>query len=275
MILQRTVPQWDRIEFPVALRPVLTKTGEGKLKGIPGTQCVYREDTGQVLDIVSSRYRLLPHGDVFRPLDEIVRNQMPYDLEGVRTRVGLDGGYAAVEWEFDHEVQVREDDAVRLCVIATNSMNRSAALRLELSARRLLCSNGLRGPGPDFSTQWKHHVDELSFGDVERWLEEIPARVAPMFDVWKEWTERRVFVQRLEEFLETDSRASHLIGKSARSRIMGRLPDEGTASLWEAYNALTWYASHGVRTRKPANHAIRQEDVQSLALKFADTVEMN
>lgn len=271
------MPDWTQLEFPVSLRPIDVILEEDSMP-IPRTRAVYREDKGLVLDIVSTRYKLVPHGEIFRPLHALVE-QLPHPLAQVRTVTGDHGGYALVEWVLDHEVEVVPGDTVALALLARNSVNRSSALKIELTARRLLCSNGMRGPGPEFVRSWKHFTS-LVQGEVLEDLKGLLARAPDMMDRWRSWTQRKLYPQRFETWLQQDSQAKQVIGERAREEIVSRLMRSSsggtpTVSLWDCYNTLTEHATHHLNIQNPQLLPARQDAVHQVALKFARWISRN
>lgn len=273
-------PEWDILEFPVGLKEVSATVGEenDELLQIPNTRAIFREDTRQILDLVSNRYRLIPHGEIFRPLDRIVR-KLPFAVTECSTRLGKGGGYASVEWEFDREVEVVPGDIVSLSLFAKNSLDRSAKLQFELAARRLICSNGMRGPGPAFKRSWRHRRS-LDEEKALAWVSQLFERVPKALEHWQAWTTKRIYPSRLGEFLEKDPVAISVVGKKARERIIERatqlrIPRTAHVTLWNAYNCLTEHATHHVQTRKKGLHALRVEEVHGIALRFVQSVSKN
>lgn len=277
-------PDWELLEFPVSLRDVETlvpeKGGEDEaLSGlrVPNTKAIFREDSRTVLDLVSNKYKLIPHGEIFRPLDQAIR-KLPFEVTDVTTRVGQMGGYASIEWKFDRQVEVQPGDKVDLSLIAKNSMNRSAKLQFELAAYRLLCSNGMRGPGPSFRKSWRHRRS-LDEDFAIAWVSRLFDRVPDALDEWQRWVGKKIYVHRLQSFLEDDRAATSYIGKKAREAILERATEARGRSphitVWDAYNCLTEYATHHVRTRKPGLLALRIEEIHSLALRFARSASKN
>jgi len=273
----QTEPQWDLLTFPVSLREVRTEY-DGKLHLLPHIRSVYREDTREVLDLVSNRYRLVPHPEIFRPLHDQVLPHLPFPVKSVRTSVGRGGGLAQVEWVFSHEVEVQPGDRVALSLLVRNSLDRSARLRLELAARRLICSNGMRGPGPSFIRAWTHLKGALNPATVLEWAQGLMTRSPEAVNEWQAWTRIRLFPYRLETFLREDSQASQLVGQKAREGVLSRLKGHAVdykVTLWDAYNVLTEYATHRVRVRKRDLLLVRQEEIHRLAQRFVNSVTSN
>ncbi len=267
-------PQYEILDFPVALRPV-DVIFNGKPIRQEKVQSVFRGDSKESIDLVSDRYVLIPHGEIFRTLQELVE-LLPYGCEGVETRLGDRGGYASVEWTFDEKIEVLPGDFVQLTLLGKNSIDRSSALSLELAARRLLCTNGMRGPGPEFKYTWKHREGLIGNNDsLFPGMKDVIERGAQMAKVWREWTEQQINLSEFKLFLEDEGRV--LIGKASREKIIDRISwdREGETSLWVGYNALTEHASHHVSTRRNDLLPIRQEQIHQLALRFAEQISLN
>lgn len=271
-------PNWGLLTFPVSLRPMYLLGVHGESRPLDTKRAVLREDTGQALAFVSKGYKLIPHPQIFRALHDMIEERLPYPVANVDTKVGLGGGYASVEWTLDHKVEVAKGDLVALSLLAKNSLDTNMHLSVELSAQRLICSNGLRGPGPRFRQAWKHYA-HLDPADALEKIQALLDRGPEMVDRWKEWTKIKVFPTTLEDWLKKDTAAADLIGIKARAAMFERMRIRGELgrkiTLWEAYNGLTELATHHAKTRKSGLLALRQEQLQQVALRFAESISKN
>ena len=276
MAIKLASPRFAKLDFPVALKPVQT-LHEGRGITTPGVRSVFREDSHKVLDFVSDRYVLVPHGEVFRTLDSIAQDLPGLPIDEVTTTVGAEGGYARVEWLFRKKIQVRKGDIVTLSLIGQNSINRSSAVKVSLAARRLICTNGLRAPGPEFAESWKHVAGLLINENFAQAIRSLVKRGTPMAELWQEWTRIQIPREDFNKFVYEDSRMTGLLGQKARDQIFGsvRWREGGSASLWQLYNSMTEHASHRIRTNKADLYPIRQDQVHALAVRWAREVSAN
>lgn len=263
---------WDAIGFPVSLGPVRTTfkpTGEKMRKSvlIPTQKAVVREDTGDILQVVSNRYQLVPHRTVFEPLAQAV-DDLGIKVKETTTAVGLNGGYARVEWRLDEQASIRDGDTLDIKLIARNSIDRSSRLAIELGAFRLVCSNGLV-VGHGFRHSWMHFQSLSVEAAVSAFTELLQNGGPQMVQNWKNWAEVPTTLEFLEEWLKESPRRRQLVSQAGRRLVLERFEKAKQPTVWDAYNALTWYATHKLSSRNPQRLEVRRERLGQLAAKFA------
>lgn len=237
--------------FPVSSRPV-------DLRGYrnPGFQALCREDTGRILAIHGPGYRLLEHGELLDAIEGVIADSR-LNLEGRTTtvRVSHHGARMYAETEFPAEqVMVQGDDPVCLRVIVVNSYDGSSAVRLLVGAFRLVCSNGMI-IGEKYMDHRFRHTRSLETGRFAAALHEGIGDYREATRLWRawagtplDWHGARALLEDVTEFSE--KRRDEILDEFGPSGGIG------ATTLWDFYNALTHWATHGEIARgNPGNRA--------------------
>jgi uncharacterized protein DUF932 len=254
------------LDFPVTLEPIFTTGADGEATvEIPNRKALIRSDTHQVLNVVSDRYKLIPHATLFSPVADAL-DALSLSVEREVVETGMDGAYARMMWVFgDLEMEVRKGDPIRLALIARNSYNYEAKFDLSVGAFRLVCENGLMVPvgGAAYGMKRKHvgaFSVEAAIGEVQTYMSQTPDMIA----AWKRW----VKVDCSSEMLEAVLKNQTLIGKKASEQVLEYYGTQ-KQTVWDAYNALTWYATHNVN--EGGRSPLTQDAIQRFATNFAVT----
>jgi len=269
-------PAWELIDFPVAKRDLYFAEGRNRYP-IPERKAVVRQDDGTVLQIVSADYKLVPHKQAFEPIAEAIHAcGMP--VSKVETNVGNDGGYARVLWTMDLNTKVQPrrrslpgfnggkaqvGDVVALQVVARNAMNYNADYSVSFGAERLVCENGMVVFIKAGRIGGKHFAS-LSVADI---IAELNAhlqdtdRAFPMLTRWQQWAGVQLEVPMLTQWLAKKANPK-VVSKEAAETIVDYYKVRDN-TLWEGYNAITWYATHKVPVSRK-RQAGRMVTVQEL-----------
>lgn len=263
---------FKELDFPVQLVDIPHPTKSGSI--IPGRKAIIRPDTDDVLNIVSRRYQLVSHQDVFSAMSEAVA-KVGVGVTDVAIRVGDNGGSARAIWTLDRSIKVSGNgvgDVVNWQIVGQNSYNYTSMVGLGLGGLRLVCTNGMRAFRL-MKQNRKRHVPSLS---VPKLIEEI-MEVLSLSEVverhWRRWNEIEYLPPRLSTWL-TDRQ--EVVSKKGREEVIDyfqtqphRLGANPRYTGWEAINSLTWFASHRVRTRSEQRVLVAEEMIYALAEEFA------
>jgi hypothetical protein len=259
------------VSFPVDLMDIAHPTKMGK---IPNRKAIVRTDTDEVLNIVSNRYPLVRHIDVFGKMEEAI-HLLGLPVMRRQVQSAYSGGYAKVVWTLDRTMEVYGhgiDDKLKVNITARNSYNYSSLVGLEFGTYRLICSNGA-SVGQLIASARKRHVPSLNVsvlvGEIAQMVS-LSEEVATRYRAWAniEYTRER-FIQWLEK--KPLSRE----GRQAVTDYFTTQPDRARVGAapaytgWEAYNSLTWFATHRVRSRNSDTLLVASERVQDLAQAFS------
>lgn len=273
-----TTINYDALDFPVRLHKMRTVPPAGPVPAgavdikVPSRRAVVREDTGRVLGVVSNQYALTPHRRVFEPLEAALVAEAP-PIRECETRVSRHGAYAKVVWTFDEMMEVGgdPDDRVRLRLEATNSLDRTALLGVALGAYRLICSNGLT-VGTGYRETWQHRGD-LQPGNAADVVRGLLLRGSDLVHQWSTWREIAYPYSALDQWLAAPG-PSQTIGERDRTIVVAYFSDR-SPNLWEAYNAITWFATHRAKSRSAETAETRRDAVWDLALRLVSDVSPN
>lgn len=261
---------FEDLDFPVALEDF--KTMDDKV--VEGRKLVRRTDSGEVLNVVSNKYQLVPHIDVFQKTQEAV-NQLGVKVLHTAVQVGSRGSYARVIWTLDQEMIVENGNAadkVKARIVARNSYNYSALLGLGVGVLRQICTNGAMGWGP---VNQKRHVPSLSVPMLMQMMMTQLSGMEKMHKDMNRWNKIDVSPEGFSKWL---AKRPDVISKKARQEIIDyytiqpdrlKVGESVHHSGWEAYNALTWFATHRVKTRSLDRALIAEEMILQVANQFA------
>ena len=250
----RTVEE-GAADFPVALRPLYHRVN-GSLAAVPGRRAVIREDTGEALGVVSSRYTLVPHGKLLSMADEATRH---LDVGEVPRGVYVDRNGARLRalYKFTTLAQgVTPDDAVCPCLKIQNTYDGTSRITVHIGAFRFVCTNLAVGGGGAFAGGFMAvHQGEIPIEDVAKQLAGYLGRFGEILGLYRSWRERPLDREALGQILEP-------LPKRVADSIRQRVEAEKDESVYAAYNAATRCATHEMRSAASAfrvlNHLNRQ-----------------
>jgi hypothetical protein len=170
--------QLDKVLFPVEVHPVFVsiKTGAGERRlPVPEKKAIINRESGRVLGVVSSGYRLVSNREALDLADECCRTVFPETKPGeweVRaTDAPATGGHCFIDLAhnsttLDFTFVPAEDrpDAFGPFIRVTNSYNSLRALSFDIGFYRKVCSNGLILPKSIIRFKFTHLQREIGRG---------------------------------------------------------------------------------------------------------------
>lgn len=169
----------ERPDFFNPVEAPLTAEFGGEQVEVPGKKAIIRDDTGQVVSVVGSNYKVIKNADVFSQFDGALADS-GIDLTGAYKTVHLCAGGAQTVLGYSFPAYARDisnrevGDTVRLSVTALNSYNGYSLFEARFSQERLACKNSMVGC-TDISYFAGKHTANLM---VEHAVEKIKAGVA-------------------------------------------------------------------------------------------------
>ncbi len=248
------------LDYEVQMTPMSTCDG----LPVPGRKAVVRQDTRQVLGVVSDRYVPVQNRQAFGFLDAVVaEGSLRYHTAGAL-------GQGERVWllaKLPESIRVKNgNDLVDKYLLLSNAHDGSAALRVLFSPVRVVCANTLslahrRGTGEGISIMHK--------GDLQAKIcqaQEVLGLAQHFFDA-------AAVIDRLAGYSPTSAQLSVYFqdlypdpeegkdnGRAVKARAdLQRLFEEGIGhdqpdvkgTAWAAYNAVTEYVDH----RRPGRGA--------------------
>ena len=243
--LNQTIARGHPADFPVALAPLQYSAGTA-LAPVPHRLAVVREDTGAVLGVVSDRYTLVPHQ---RILDLVQEAIAPLDLEPVPRGVYVDrqGARMRAIFKFPALAQpVVQGDDICPCLKIRNTYDGTSRISIHIGAFRFVCTNLAVGGGGIFAGGFMSvHAGEIPIEDVGRQLRSYLSGFDAILDLYRHWSRRRLEDNSLEELLASMPR------RPARA-ISDAVTQKPERTVYDAYNAATFYATHETRSYRSA-----------------------
>lgn len=232
-------------DFPVGLQPVFQESDAG-YRPVARRRAVVREDTGQVIAVVSDRYRLIPHREI---LDTVEAALAPLDVGPVPRGVYVDRQGARMRAVFKFPalaLPVRQGDEICPCLKIQNSYDGTSRITVHIGAFRFVCTNLAVGGGGAFAGGFMSvHAGEIPLeavaSQLAAYLEGFEAIVA----LYAAWAGMPLEPEPVREILAT-------LPDRARKALTGAVAAPEVRTVWDGYNAATHYATHETRSVRTA-----------------------
>ncbi len=232
-------------DFPVALRPVYHRPN-GSYDTIPRRQAVVREDTGQVLAVVSDRYALVPHQRILELVEQAIT---PLDVGPVPRGIYVDKQGARMRALFKFPAlakPVLAGDQLCPCLKIQNTYDASARITIHIGAFRFVCTNLAVGGGGVFAGGFMAvHAGEVPIVEVTKQLTSYLEGFEKIVSLYRQWAMTPAAPETLDRVLGA-------LPKRVETALRAELPSTRPIMIWEAYNHATQFATHQMRSYRPA-----------------------
>lgn len=262
----------NTFEFPVELQTILTINPVSIENGgsddvIRGRKAVVRQDTGDVLGIVSDKYQLLEHKDVIQGFREALK-----DIEhSEKITMKKNGAQMFAEYRLSSiQVEVKPNDIVGLRLIVKNSYDGSNSLQIILGAFRLVCSNGMI-IGKRFFTYSQRHIGSETGIKVEK----LSANISKMTEQFKDTLPSFQEMSRQQVVTEKDQMFDTKLVKLPQYLLDSALivyEQSDDRTRWGYYNALTSAITHDIKTKGDEVNPQAQISYGKVAFEVSQTV---
>lgn len=258
--------------FPVEMQPVFDQHGEQ----IPGSKCVMRTDTNEVLGVHGSRYQMVSHDTVVNSImDAVVEADISRDYE-MKTSI-IDGG-RKLRGEIlfrDLTVQPAVGDFVQFRVSFFNSYDGMWSFSQAADGLRLWCLNGCTTPMGTARSVFKHTVSINVEGSASKITNGLEFFMNSK-ETWQEWMSVQVSDMTAEAFFKATVAKSasrqQLVTKTNEKQLenlLGIWSNEKKqlgGNKWALYNALTYWSSHTSDLKNPEVARRNREDAIAKAM---------
>lgn len=245
-------------DFDISLKPIgyLKESsdviGEGDFyEPIENRFAIVRQDTGKVLSVVSDRYTVVEHRNVLT----VVRNAFQHlDVGPTPSGIFVDRGgarmralfkFPALAQRLNHEYVV---DTLCPCIKIVNTYDGTSRVIIHIGAFRFVCTNLAVGGGGSFASGFMSiHAGQIPLELVEKQAAEYLTSFDRIIETYRRWIETDAQTDEIAEALS-------LAPKTHRQEMLYAMPNRGNdhASVYEAYNVATDYATHRLRTANSA-----------------------
>jgi len=223
--------------FDVVEEKIKTVSG----KEVSGKKAIVRVDTGEVLGVVSDKYKLVRHQEVLSSMEQVFK-----ELAMGEPSISLckRGAVMFAKFLTPKTWEPKEGDIVRFGLQVFNSYNGSLPVGVILIALRLKCSNGMTVPETMTRFMIKHY-DSLSLGDIRRKSEDVLGKIDVVVKRWGGWSQVKVDEQKVRDFLVS------LFGRRSSEDLYRKYLElkEGD-TVWDFYQFLSYWSSNLKKTRK-------------------------
>jgi hypothetical protein len=243
--INRTVVRGNPADFPVTLQPVFLNGPTGP-RPIPARRAIVREDTGEAIAVVSDRYKVVPHS---RILDLVEQAIGPLDLSPVPRGIYVDHCGARMRAVFKFPSLARPvvgQDEICPCLQVRNTYDGTSRIALHIGAFRFVCTNLAVGGGGVFAGGFMSiHAGEIPIEAMGNQLADYLMGFDRIVELYRRWHEYRVDYAILKPVLDQALKGRFT---EFRDQVLNATP----MSAFEAYNMLTDFATHRMRSARSA-----------------------
>ena len=239
----------DNIFFPVSLQEFTVDYTAENGWVEPATahdfRAVVREDTGHVMKVHGSDYKLVRNEDLVIGFEDNLR-RTSLDFGGMYTRTALldDGGAFVKSYHFPQEtIEVRKGDITELVIKLKGSYNGRWSTSFEQGANRLICTNGMVSFGL-FTKAFGRHTKNFEVGNFVDKLTVSAEIFMDNAEIWQHWAKKRVTVGQVDELLKTLELPERFTEDMVQ-QFRVECAEANHQTVWELFNALTNWSSHG------------------------------
>jgi len=238
---------WSVEQWPLVARR------DGVDREVPGRFANVRADTGAVLGVVSTSYRIFQNKSAFDFFDQIVQERLAiYETAGALK----EGRHIWMLARLPKTIRAAGDDEIRPYVLLANSHDGTRALRMIPTTVRVVCANTLnlalgRAAATEGLTIYHNESLEQRVKDARDKLGIITQRVDEFESQVQALARRPMSRDELTTYFTTlvADRAADT-QKRMLATFVANLDDETNSlpgikgSIWQAYNAVSQWADH-------------------------------
>jgi len=240
-----TTVRGNVVDFPVVLRPIF-HSQNGDFEEVPNRMAVIRQDSSQVLGVVSNRYRLIPHQNI---LDAVQSALTSLDVGLVPHGIYMDRGGARMRALFKFPslaLPVLNGDNICPCLKIQNTYDGTSRITVHIGGFRFVCTNLAVGGGGVFAGGFMSvHAGEIPLDEVSAQLRTYLSGFDVVVSQYRFWVEKELLSPDLENILES-------FPKRPAEAIRKEISGIGAVTVYDAYNSATRYATHRMRTYRTA-----------------------
>jgi hypothetical protein len=243
--LNQDVTRGHPADFPVILRPIHQAINDA-FPEIPKRRAVVREDTGQVLALVSDRYALVPHQRILELVEDAIT---PLDCGPVPRGIYVDKQGARMRALFKFPTLAQPalgNDSLCPCLRIQNTYDGSSRIAIHIGAFRFVCTNLAVGGGGVFAGGFVAvHAGEVPITEVTKQLTGYLEGFEQIVELYRRWAVTDAAPETLERLLGT-------LPKRPGTALRQELASSPADTVWDAYNRATHYATHRMRSYRTA-----------------------
>ena len=196
--MERTAKSIDinKAFFPVEEMPISFNNRAGYQRPISGYKAIVERDTGRVLSVVSSKYRLVLNREAYELADYVVRaifeGKTLADFECFNILMPKTKGSCRIDLIIPNNFNRlfgAERESWTPFVRISNSYNRTMVLKYEIGFCRWICLNGMifGQTGITFSIT---HYGSITHKEIDKLIEKAKRQIGDIGSLWKAFEEK-------------------------------------------------------------------------------------
>jgi len=224
--------------FNVEEEKIITESG----KSVVGKKAIVRQDTGEILGVVSDKYKLVKHQELLNAMHSVIEG---LGVEDQQLHLCKRGAVMFLKFYVPNLIwEPKVGDTVRFGLQVFNSYDCSLPVGVLLIGEVLRCSNGMSAPETMTSFFLKHYGN-LDLGEVRRKANDVLYKVDKVKAKWDGYRKEEVTEEKVKKFLNA-SYGSRLREKMFNTYMETR---EGN-TVWDLYQVLMYHSTHSLKARK-------------------------
>jgi len=251
--LNETIRRGNPADFRVSLRAIAYQGDTLGWCGTPDRYAVVRNDNDMALSIVSDRYTVVEHQDILDAVQSAIFN---LGMNRVPSGVFVDRGGARMRalYKFPYLSRVicrAQSDAICPCIKIENTYDGSSRVSVHIGAFRFVCTNLAVGGGGVFAGGFMSiHVGKIDVKEVGQQLQNYLSGFEQIVETYRRWFNQSLLFWDDLAGCDTLSLSLDAVPKKHKEAIIKRVPTKAT--VYDAFNAATDYATHQCRTARVA-----------------------
>lgn len=161
---------------------------------------VVREDTGEVLDIVSDHYEGVTHDVVVDSVKDNILPQLGWNVIKENLCMWMNGGIMFYSMQTENAYQIDNNTTLYATINAVNSHNRYTKAGVHITLQDQNGTNYLPTAGSKSVYTYEsmlHRKSTLNILQLHRLIDNIPALIDTTVSSWRDWTTQHVTFNRL------------------------------------------------------------------------------
>lgn len=256
-------------------REVLIREKDSKEEPIEADRykAIWNKNKGKLSCVSSDKYKMVQHNEVFNPIVDALLD-VGIKCTG-RIREFHEGDVAIMELRFeDPKYKIKDDskEGVQMGIRITSGYNLWTAIKFELWAFRLICTNGMRlwkvveGIGTK-----RNHIGQIDIPQMARMFIKQVAQHSPQLqklidEAILDTTEWKIAEKLFEVMIKTDKYRAILMAEI-------RKLDKDTVTRYDLYNILTRLASDSKRSLRESAEDYLQAKAQEVLTQPLEVLE--
>ena len=245
---------WD---FPVTMRNVYFQDATNNFKHIQKRMATIREDTNEILGVVSQKYKIIHNKEFAERADEMVGKELiefgtPTVINRIidngarfeRKYIFKDVNYKIVENCFEDN---KTPDTSNPVILFKNSYDGSWSYLIEYGVFRVSCSNGLI-IGKSMFRYSKTHVTNpnKSYGEGFELLKQATNTFSEATNLWKKWADTVIEQKEKEDLIKEINMGKKNTELFEQQYSSATQTNNNIATRWILWNILMAITTHSV-----------------------------